>query len=121
GGVEGGAGGTGGGGDVGGSAEGGAGGAVAECVDSCANYIDVWDTTLDETTFGCAASFDAYAALQECACTNTEIGSGCGAICDGDINGTGTPNFCNGVPSLAQCNQCLMDVCGVQYDDCSNN
>jgi hypothetical protein len=87
----------------------------------CASLDGAWDQFLVETDFSCSESYLAYADLQACACDETSIGSGCGAICDGDKNGTGTPNFCNGVPALSQCAQCLSDVCGGQYDACLAN
>ena len=111
----------GGGAPVGGGGSGG-GGAPPCDVDSCGGLIGTWDTDPNALgTFCSQASADAYDALNFCACSETAIGSGCAAICDGDQNGTGTPNFCNGVAALPQCATCLQDVCGTEYDDCSAN
>jgi hypothetical protein len=37
---------------------------------------------------------------------------GCANLCDSRLNGNPyTPNFCDGVPALPKCAQCLMGSC----------
>jgi hypothetical protein len=99
-------------------------GATGPCVPgaaTCGSLDGAWDQTLGDTDFDCTEGYDAYVDLQACACDETAIGTGCGAICDGDKNGTGTPNWCNGVAALPQCATCLSDVCGSAYDACLAN
>jgi Cys-rich repeat protein len=49
----------------------------------------------------------------QCACVDLLSSGGCADICDLAQNGTNTPNFCNGVPALPQCAQCLADRCSL--------
>jgi hypothetical protein len=37
---------------------------------------------------------------------------GCANVCKMGLNGTSTPNFCDGVAALPQCSKCLTDNCG---------
>jgi hypothetical protein len=37
---------------------------------------------------------------------------GCANVCKMGLNGTSTPNFCDGVSALPQCSKCLTDNCG---------
>lgn len=52
----------------------------------------------------------------ECACETTLALGGCADLCDATQNGTNTPNFCQGVRALTQCEQCLQDMCGWLQD-----
>src|SRR4051794_38032139 len=77
-------------------------GACVPTADSCASHLDAWDLGFDGATFDCQDSKLAYAGLNDCACLSTTGQGGCGDICDMSLNGTGTPNFCNGVAALPQ-------------------
>lgn len=94
------------------------------CVSTaCSELLDggAWDNALSATDFQCPDAAAAYDAFNTCACLDTDKATGCGAICDGDLNGTSNPNFCNGVPALAICSACLNDTCGATKSDCAAN
>jgi hypothetical protein len=53
-----------------------------------------------------------------CACGLLMSEGGCADICDENLNGTNTPNFCQGAPPLAQCTNCILMLCGSTPDQC---
>jgi hypothetical protein len=85
---------------------------------TCAELIGAWDRSFSEADFVSPEAANAYAALEVCAC---EVGGSCGQICDSFQNGTGNPNFCDGVSALAQCDSCLNTDCSLEYTDCMAN
>lgn len=53
-----------------------------------------------------------------CACQKTLSFGGCADFCAMGVNGTTTPNFCDGVPALALCAMCIVNNCGSTPQDC---
>lgn len=51
-------------------------------------------------------------ACADCACALLSAG-GCAELCDKHVAATAAPNFCNGVPALPQCANCMAERCGV--------
>jgi hypothetical protein len=62
----------------------------------------------DTTTGKCKGTIET--SCQQCACIYPLSMGGCANLCK--TNGTATPNFCDGVPALPECKQCLLDHCG---------
>ena len=92
--------------------------------ETCADLITAWSSTLPESDFSSEASYDAYRALNKCACVNTTTGStpsGCADVCTEPTDGGTAPNFCNGVAALSQCSACLMTNCTVESLVCGKN
>jgi hypothetical protein len=54
-------------------------------------------------------------SCMECACKNKsgDTPAGCADTCDNTISMATTPNFCNGMKALTQCQMCIMMRCGV--------
>jgi hypothetical protein len=116
----GGAGGFGGGGGAGGGGGGNPGGTT------CSELYNggAWDKTLAESDFADSASFQAYDALNQCACvaTNGMTPAGCENICTMGDNGTTTPNFCDGSAAGPSCTTCITTTsCGTELTDCMSN
>ena len=42
-------------------------------------------------------------------------------VCNGQLDGTGNPNYCNGVLAKSQCATCIGDTCGSQLMSCASN
>jgi hypothetical protein len=53
-----------------------------------------------------------------CACMLTMSQGGCADICSMSLNGTTTPNFCDGAMALAQCAACIETSCGGNPGNC---
>jgi hypothetical protein len=47
-----------------------------------------------------------------CACKTLMATGGCSDLCDEGLNGSMSPNFCNGAAALAQCAACIAARCG---------
>jgi hypothetical protein len=50
---------------------------------------------------------------QQCACQDLLSMGGCADRCKKGVNGTNTPDFCDGVSALPQCAKCLQDHCSL--------
>jgi hypothetical protein len=72
--------------------------------------------TCDTATGACMGTPTTEPSCQACACTDTLAMGGCANICKMGLNGTSTPNFCDGVAALPQCTKCLNDNCGAITD-----
>jgi hypothetical protein len=80
--------------------------------------VDTWGATFVQGNFANAASWTAYDALNQCACT--WMGP-CGRSCDLYENGTGTPDFCNGTWGSSKCDACLSTKCESEVRACLAN
>ena len=81
--------------------------------------VTTWSMTEVDTDFDSAASWDAYTALNACAC---EASGSCGKLyCDNTQTGLATPNFCNASKALTQCDTCLTTNCQTELTDCAAN
>jgi hypothetical protein len=98
---------------------------------TCAGYIsnNAWSMTLEMSDFGSEDAYNAWSALNNCACVEG-TGTGCLDICSEPQNTTTTANFCNGVAALSQCQYCLNGTgtatgvtaeCTTEYTNCMNN
>ena len=98
---------------------------------TCADLLSgTWDITLTGSDFDSEDSFNAYDALNTCACSTDMSGGGCEDLCSQPMNGTTTNNLCNGVAALGQCQYCLngtgtatgiTEHCGSEYTACMSN
>jgi Cys-rich repeat protein len=68
--------------------------------------------TCDTATGVCTGTPVTEPSCQQCACQDVLAMGGCANLCKMGLNGTTTPNFCDGVSALPQCAQCLSDNCG---------
>jgi Cys-rich repeat protein len=68
--------------------------------------------TCDTTSGLCMGTPTTEPSCQQCACTDILSMGGCANVCKMSLNGTTTPNFCDGVAALPQCAKCLSDNCG---------
>ncbi len=84
-----------------GGGEGGSGGGASLATGST-NTVGATSTS---------ASTGGFTSCQQCACETFVANAGCADLCDGDLNGSGIPNFCNGVPALPQCQTCITKSC----------
>ena len=66
--------------------------------------------TCDTATGTCVGT--NVPSCQQCACIDLLSMGGCANVCKMGLNGTSTPNFCDGVAALPQCAKCLADLCG---------
>ncbi len=89
-----------------------------------------WDPTLTGSDFDSEDAFNAYDALNTCACVNKMADMGCDDLCKQPDNNTTTNNFCNGVAPLMQCQFCLNGTgtatgitayCTTEYTACTSN
>jgi len=80
-------------------------GSCAPDGNSCQSDGDCCNADCDQTQ-GLCSPIDCA-----CACMTLLSAGGCANICNMNLNGTTTPNFCNGAPALTQCTNCLMTTC----------
>ena len=91
---------------------------------TCNDYItgSDWGMTLTMSDFSDEAGYNAWDALNTCACTTTNA-SNCDLLC----NSTTSPGFCAGMAPVAngQCVTCLQMTaapgCGTEYTACTSN
>lgn len=67
------------------------------------------DETCDVSSGACVPASSGH--CHQCACENTQAEGGCADVCNPAVSGTGTPNFCSGVPALSMCASCLHMNC----------
>ncbi len=111
----------------GGSATTGGGGATSGTGLTCAGLLDVlppsshWEQNLPASSFASGTSYMIYVELETCACTTLLSAGGCADVCAMGLNGTSTPNFCDGAGSLTQCDACLSSNCSSALTACASN
>jgi hypothetical protein len=98
---------------------------------TCASELaNGWDPNEPPSSFSSQASYDAFVALNKCACVDSWGSGGCANICDQFQANSPNENFCQGVVMLANCRWCLQGVgngagpsnlCGDVYDACNAN
>ena len=68
----------------------------------------------DDKPSSSSSSSSSGGACWQCACerTSSDVMQGCADTCDQTVSGAAQANFCNGVPALTQCEQCMMSRCG---------
>ncbi len=99
---------------------------------TCADLLTgTWSATLTGSDFDSEDAYNAYTALQTCACVDTNGGTpgGCANICTEAQNGTTTPNFCDGAAAGPTCQFCLNGtgtgtgtaLCTTEYTACMSN
>jgi hypothetical protein len=92
---------------------GGTSGTGGDCSCGCTSDNDcLAGLTCDTSTGVCMGMPIGDVTCDQCACVDVLSTGGCGDVCSMALNGTKTPNFCDGVPALHRCAQCLMDRCG---------
>jgi Cys-rich repeat protein len=68
--------------------------------------------TCDSSTGVCIGTPTTEPGCKQCACMDVLAMGGCANVCKMGLNGTSTPNFCDGVNALPVCAKCLKDNCG---------
>jgi hypothetical protein len=91
---------------------GGTAGAGGDCACGCTSDNDCLAGLTCDTSTGVCMGTPINVTCHQCACVDVLSTGGCGDVCSMALNGTKTPNFCDGVPALHKCAQCLMDRCG---------
>ena len=77
-----------------------------------------WKRGLPALTFGNANAFQAYQALDTCACTANPPFGGCADVCAQSFDACPGDSYCNGQPASAACAACLSAQCAPQLMDC---
>jgi len=88
---------------------------------TCDEVLAKWSTTLVEHDFVAGLSYPDYLAMNGCACVTLLSGGGCADVCEMALEGTTTPNFCDGAPALSQCAMCLSTQCAAASAACQQN
>ena len=76
-----------------------------------------WKRGLAALTFGDANTFQAYQALDACACMEGPV-TGCADVCAQSLGGCSGDTYCNGQPAGAACAACLNAQCASAIMDC---
>jgi hypothetical protein len=88
------------------------GGGTCTLAEGCMSDGECCGGVCDPATGVCMEPDVPDVTCMECACVAPLSLGGCANVCKMGLNGTTTPNFCDGAYALPQCAKCLADMCG---------